>query len=78
MHVFRSPNHAQENFEPQAGSKEMRIVVTDLIGSIPVAGLTLHYLQYLLGLRALGHDVLYLEDTGTWAPGTMNPALTAW
>ena len=56
----------------------MRIVVTGLIGSIPVAGLTLHYLQYLLGLRALGHDVLYLEDTGTWAPGTMNPALTAW
>ncbi len=31
-----------------------------------MAGLTLHYLQYVLGLRNLGHDVLYLEDTGTW------------
>lgn len=44
----------------------MRIVVTGLIGSIPLAGLTLHYLQYVLGLRQLGHDVLYLEDTGNW------------
>jgi hypothetical protein len=44
----------------------MRIVVTGLIGSIPLAGLTLHYLQYVLGFKALGYDVLYLEDTGTW------------
>lgn len=44
----------------------MRIVVTGLIGSIPLAGLTLHYLQYFLGLVRLGHEVLYLEDTGTW------------
>ena len=44
----------------------MRLVVTGLIGSIPLAGLTLHYLQYVLGFKELGHDVLYLEDTGTW------------
>lgn len=43
-----------------------RIVVTGLIGSIPLAGLDLHYLQYAAGLRDLGHDVLYLEDTGAW------------
>lgn len=43
-----------------------RIVVTGLIGGIPLPGLTLHYLQYLLGLRALGHEVMYLEDTGSW------------
>ncbi len=43
-----------------------RIVITGLIGSIPLAGLTLHYLQYVLGLRALGFEVLYLEDTGSW------------
>jgi hypothetical protein len=46
--------------------ERLRIVVTGLIGSIPLAGLTLHYLQYILGLHQLGHDVLYLEDTGTW------------
>ena len=44
----------------------LKIVVTGLIGSIPLAGLTMHYLQYVLGLHELGHDVLYLEDTGTW------------
>ena len=44
----------------------MRIILTGLIGSIPLAGLTFHYLQYLLGLQDLGHDVLYLEDTGAW------------
>ena len=47
----------------------LRIVVTGLIGSIPLAGLALQYLQYVLGLRALGHDVLYLEDTGVWCDG---------
>lgn len=43
----------------------MKIIVTGLIGSIPIAGLTLHYLQYVLGLREMGHDILYLEDTGS-------------
>src|SRR6266536_1516083 len=44
----------------------LRIVVSGLIASLPFAGLTLHYLQYVLGLRELGHDVLYLEDVGGW------------
>lgn len=43
-----------------------RIIVTGLIGSIPLAGLYYHYLQYPLGLRELGFDVLYLEDCGSW------------
>jgi hypothetical protein len=30
------------------------------MGALPVAGLTAHYLQYVLGLRDLGHDVRYL------------------
>jgi len=44
----------------------LRVICTGLIGSIPMAGLTMHYLQYVLGLRQLGHEVLYLEDTGAW------------
>lgn len=43
-----------------------RIIITGLIGSIPLPGLTYHYLQYVLGLRALGHEVHYLEHTGQW------------
>jgi hypothetical protein len=44
-----------------------RIVVTGLIGQHPgLGGMTWHYLQYVLGLARLGHDVLYLEDSGEW------------
>ena len=50
----------------RSSASGLRIVVTGLIGAIPLAGLTTHYLQYVLGLRDLGHDVLYLEDTGAW------------
>jgi hypothetical protein len=42
--------------------ESLSIVVTGLIGSIPLPGLTFHYLQYLLGLRDLGHAVHYLES----------------
>lgn len=48
-------------------NERLRIVTTGLIGCLPLAGLTYHYLQYVLGLQALDHDVLYLEDTGMWA-----------
>jgi hypothetical protein len=41
-------------------------VVTGYIGTFPLAGMTLHYLQYLLGLERLGWTVSYLEDTGRW------------
>jgi len=44
-------------------AQRLRIVVAGLMGGLPLAGLTAHYLQYVLGLRDLGHDVLYLEDT---------------
>jgi hypothetical protein len=40
------------------------IVVTGLIGEQPIAGQTCHYLQYVLGLRDLGHEVWYIEDGG--------------
>jgi hypothetical protein len=43
-----------------------RIVVTGLIAQYPLGGLTWHYLHYVLGLARLGHEVLYLEDSGQW------------
>src|SRR5215210_4017866 len=42
----------------------LRIIVTGLIAQYPLGGMTWHYLQYVLGLARLGHDVYYLEDTG--------------
>ena len=44
----------------------MRVVVTGLIATYPVGGVTWDYLQYVHGLAALGHEVTYLEDTGQW------------
>lgn len=44
----------------------MLAIVTGLIGSYPLGGMTFHYIQYALGLKALGFDVVYLEDTGKW------------
>jgi hypothetical protein len=44
----------------------VRIVVTGLIATYPVGGVTWDYLQYVHGLVALGHTVTYLEDTGQW------------
>ncbi len=43
-----------------------RIAVTGLAATYPFGGVFWDYLQYPLGLQRLGHDVLYLEDTGKW------------
>jgi hypothetical protein len=43
----------------------LRIIVTGLITQHPfLGGITWHYLQYVLGLAHLGHDVYYFEDSG--------------
>jgi glycosyltransferase involved in cell wall biosynthesis len=44
----------------------MRIVVTGLAITYPFGGVFWDYLQYVLGFHQLGHDVLYIEDTGRW------------
>ena len=44
----------------------MRIVVTGLVATYPLGGVSWDYLAYVDGFRRLGHDVLYLEDTGAW------------
>jgi hypothetical protein len=45
----------------------LRIIVTGLIAQHPnLGGVTWDYLQYLLGLQKLGHDVYYFEDSGQW------------
>jgi hypothetical protein len=49
----------------------LRILVTGLIAAYPLGGMAWHYLQYVLGLKRLGHDVYYCEDSGR-AP--YNPA----
>lgn len=44
----------------------LRIAVTGLVATYPFGGVFWDYMQYFLGLHRLGHDVLYIEDTGKW------------
>src|SRR4029077_14213652 len=44
----------------------MRVIVTGLVATYPVGGVAWDYLQYVQGFRALGCEVVYLEDPGQW------------
>jgi len=47
-------------------NSKLRIIVTGLAGLHPVGGVAWDYLQYVIGLSRLGHDVYYYEDTWSW------------
>lgn len=55
----------------------MRIIITGLVGQYPFGGVIWDYLQYLLGFRSLGHEVLYLEDSGAWPYDPVAGTITA-
>ena len=46
--------------------KSLKIIVGGYIGLYPTGGATWDYIQYPLGLRMLGHDVYYIEDTSQY------------
>lgn len=50
----------------------MRIIVLGYIVRGPLGGMSWHHLQYILGLRELGHEVLFLEDSDDY-PSCYNP-----
>jgi hypothetical protein len=46
---------------------KLKVIVTGLIGQhYGMGGVTWDYLQYLVGLKILGHEVYYFEDSGEW------------
>jgi len=48
-------------------TQSLRIIVTGIMAQHPrLGGMTWHYLQYLIGLSALGCDVYYFEDSGLY------------
>jgi hypothetical protein len=47
--------------------KPLKIIVGGYIIGYPLGGLTWHYLNYLLGLHELGHEVWFLEDSGSYS-----------
>jgi hypothetical protein len=47
-------------------TSSVRIVLLGAMAQMPFAGVAWQVLQYLEGLRRLGHRVTYVEDTGNW------------
>src|SRR5687768_12084826 len=47
-------------------TQSIRVAVTGLAATYPFGGVFWDYMQYVLGLHRLGHDVLYIEDNGRW------------
>jgi hypothetical protein len=48
------------------GHGKGKIIVFGIIFWYPLAGVTYQFLHYLIGLRRLGYDVYYIEDSGRW------------
>src|SRR5499427_5975106 len=43
-----------------------KLIVFGILFWYPLAGVTYQFLHYLLGLRRLGYDPYYIEDSGRW------------
>lgn len=50
----------------QTASSKGKIIVFGILFWYPLAGVTYQFLHYLIGLRKLGYDVYYIEDSGRW------------
>ena len=58
------PETVDELIAERRTSRAMKILFAGIIARYPFGGVTWCSLMYLLGLRALGHEVFYIEDTG--------------
>jgi hypothetical protein len=47
--------------------RPLTIIVGGYIVAYPLGGMTWHHLNYLLGLQDLGHEVWFLEDSGSYS-----------
>jgi hypothetical protein len=47
-------------------SPKGKIIVFGILFWYPLAGVTYQFLHYLIGLRRLGYDPYYIEDSGRW------------
>jgi hypothetical protein len=50
----------------QQRASKGRIIVFGIVFWYPLAGVTYQFLHYMLGLRRLGYEVFYIEDSGRW------------
>ena len=50
----------------KAKATKGKIIVFGILFWYPLAGVTYQFLHYLVGLRRLGYDPYYIEDSGRW------------
>jgi hypothetical protein len=68
-----SPANVATGAKVSAGAPPRgKIIVFGILFWYPLAGVTYQFLHYLIGLRNLGYDVYYIEDSGRWV---YDPAL---
>jgi hypothetical protein len=51
---------------PTPSQRKGKIIVFGILFWYPLAGVTFQFLHFLLGLRRLGYDAYYIEDSGRW------------
>jgi hypothetical protein len=57
-------------------SQRLRIIVAGMAAQYPVGGVAWDYLQYAIGLRRLGHEIVYHEDTWCWPYHPLSRTMT--
>ena len=61
---------------PSSGRRDtasrLRVIVLGYIVRCPLGGMAWHYLQYVMGLRRLGHEVFFFEDSDEY-PSCYDP-----
>jgi hypothetical protein len=67
--------HSSAGIKPptQCASSQLRIIVLGYIVRGPIGGMAWHHLQYVLGLKQLGHEVLFLEESDDY-PSCYDPS----
>src|SRR5258707_10368347 len=58
--------HNQRALMSEPAPSKGKIIVFGILFWFPLAGVTYQFLHYLLGLRRLGYDPYYIEDSGRW------------
>ena len=56
----------KEQIWQTAKTAKGKLIVFGMIFWYPLAGVTYQFLHYLIGLRRLGWDVYYVEDSSRW------------
>ena len=63
---IRRSTPRQKQIMPEQRPTKGKIVVFGILFWFPLAGVTYQFLHYLLGLRRLGYDPYYIEDSGRY------------